>query len=830
MGRGMMIKVTVEPAQRGRVTVTGETDGRVTYQDVITPQSRTQRRDCAKELGVPEEWLFETLRSTEPRTWEPEPPPASPPLHLLRREIGTPASQGENINGLARDILRTAIMGDTETVVEWEDGKVASILDVDYHHVLAHERPAPARLMFLMARITPSPVWWFVSRNGGVKALYLECNGIPANVLAAVGGFSFQSMDQVCTFEVLTRSRCTPGPLYDGSGTADITALGKFASGEVAQSAVTDWLDERGLTRGESYSHDLCPCDPGHASHGKPVFVGDVGIVCKSCESHGNMFGSRRPGFFPYTTLIGSHDQTDVAAMVSNFTHWTQARIVFESRCRIPAGLARLVYEGLLRLRHGDDERVHKAFHVGEHMIRGVGRWVTPDRYESLADLRPTLSCLPAVLGREGKPFPERLDMFNQTVELGRYGYASIRPLFGMRVFGQFLGSDGGPISVAIPPADLLSPQAAPLLPRYVSHSRRMPLDEAWAVVEEVFPHVRRDYLLLLLAARGVAEGETGIAANILVAGNTSTGKTQTVHLAASILGDKCTEIDWTPSDERFRQKYAEAADTGLFCCINELVKTASRSRVPPRMAFDSFLTLTPGSLSHKLYIGPVPLTKVPVTVVTETSVPQDVLTDQQLARRFVYVRLDRRIEWQEPIIRAGMVGPGGFRASSALRADAGNAIASHVIDTWFRGEPKALSVIAQELGFTTLEHADEVVDNPDALPHLFAEVCSAPDYADTRVKGRGWKKVALGDETTLADAWRAVCDGTLNLTQFTSSRKVMEVDWSTILNVPIGTRVDIMRHGANAFVRFRYGEARGGNYHVNAELLTCPGDRREPT
>jgi len=355
-----------------------------------------------------------------------------------------------------------------------------------------------------------------------------------------------------------------------------------------------------------------------------------------------------------------------------------------------------------------------------------------------------------------------------------------------------------------------------------------MPLDEAWGIVEEIFPKVRRDYLTLLLIARGVAEGETGIAANILVAGNTSTGKTQTVHLAASLLGDRCTEIDWTPNDERFRQKYAEASDAGLFCCINEIVKTAARSKVPPRTAFDSFLTLTPGSLSHKLFVGPVPLTKVPVTVVTETSVPQDVLTDQQLSRRFVYVRLDRRIEWQDPIIKAGIPGPQGFRASSLLRADASNAIVSNVIDTWFRGEPKSLSAMSKDLGFDTLEHADEVVDNPEALPVLFSEVCNAPDYTDSRMTGRGWKRIGMNDETTLAEAWRAVCDGVMSLGTFGASRKCAEVDWSTVVRVPVGTRVDTMRHGQAVFVRFRYGEARGGNYHVNRELLECPGERRE--
>ena len=72
-----MIKVTVTPAPRGRLTVTGEKDGRTFYEDTITKSNKGQREKAARELGVPADWLLDTLATTEPRTWEPPPPPAA---------------------------------------------------------------------------------------------------------------------------------------------------------------------------------------------------------------------------------------------------------------------------------------------------------------------------------------------------------------------------------------------------------------------------------------------------------------------------------------------------------------------------------------------------------------------------------------------------------------------------------------------------------------------------------------------------------------------------------------------------------------------------------
>lgn len=810
-----------------RLTATGKRfkaqasrNGMPFFLDTFSPDSSRSRAAVAMTLGVPEDWFLDCVTKGE---GEYEFAPVSSNDSLCITVRGMYDREGITVTGDPATVLADAIVSQpavSDPIVEWKDETLACFLDIDYHHISPENRPSTERLSFLMARIQPAPVLWFLSRSGGVHALYVRQGEIPASVLSAVAGFSYSTFDPTCTFECKPESRLCTTELHRITPTSDLSAVSKFLSGSVSESDVSEYLDLHSLERGKAYEHDKCPVNPHAPTHGKPVWVGEGGISCRWCAEKANPFGSRRAGYFPYTALCGTHELNEIARMVNNFTHWTQAQIVLEARCRLRGKVAKLAYEGMLRLRHGEDERVEDVFRVGEHLIRGMGRWVTPDRHESLKDLRPTLSTLPAVQTDEGKAIPERLDLFCQTCDLSRFGYPSIRPLFGMRVFGEYLGNDGGPISVVLSPPSLVEPGRSVYRPRYVPESRRLSLDVAWERVESVFPGINRNYLLLLLAARGVSEGEIGIPPNIMCCGVSASGKSSTVHIAASILGDVCTPIQWNASPERFRQGYLEGADSGGFVLVDELFKDAKTAGKKSKAAVDIFLNLTPGSLSHKMYTGPVPLGRLPVTVVTDNRPPADVRNDIQLSRRFVYVYLDGRINWVQSLIDTGVRTCQNFRASSIENAEASNAIASHVIDRWFRDTPLSLETIAESLGFSTLENSDEIAYDEDALPNLFNTLCATPaTEGNSRLRGRGWHLISFEDETPVAEAWRVVCDGTRNMDEFGSSRRVEEVDWSTIVPVPKGTRCDVSRHGRSVAVRFRCGEARGGNYKVNGEL-----------
>lgn len=808
------MQLTVSAAPRGRVELKAERGGVVVLWETITPSSGKQRGDVSKKLGC------DVLAYLSPGAYEiPDPTSDAPKLSVTVRPITAPKSSGETLTGEPAVVIAEALgRAVPDGVVEWRDDDAACFLDVDYHHVGMEFRPESARLRLLMSQVQPQPVLWFESKGKGVHALYVR-KEVRATLLAASAGFAFTQLDPTATFEVVSRSRLPSGCVRVVEPNADLSGLRRYVGGVVSDTDVDEWLEERGLQRGTAYDHTHCPAEPWRESRGAPVWVGEGGVICKSCEAKGVTLGSRRPGYFPYVSLCGSYDQGDVARMVENFTHWEHAKVVLDAKCRLEGKMARLVYEGLLRLRHPDDDRVDRVFRVGSSLIRGVGRWVTPDRYETLCDLRATLSTLPAVRGRDGKPIPERLDMFDQTADLGRYGYVSIRPLHGMRVYGEYLGGDG-PVTTVVPPVYLAEPGQAALRPRYVPDTRRSSLDDAMRRVESVFPGLDRNYLLLLIAARGVSEGETGIAPNIVCAGPSGSGKSQTSALAASILGDNVTEVPWNVNTERFRQGFSEGAERGSYVVVNELFKDVASTRRSYRSGFDAFLNLTPGSVSHKLYVGPVPIGRLPVAVVTDTFVPSEVRSDVQLARRFVYVRLDSRLDWEQSIVDAGIGTPLGFRGASLENAEASNAIASYVVDRFFHDSPRSLVSIASDLGFTTLEHCDEVLDDPEALPSLFAEALRTPDAReDERLRGRGWKRICFDDETPLAEAWRSVCDGLTSFDAFANSRKCSEVDWARVVAVPRGTRLDVAKfRGKSIAIRFRCGGTRG-EYLVNEQL-----------
>lgn len=812
------MNITLSPAKAGTLLLVATDADRTLVRDTFNPDKAKARKAIAMQAGVTEEWLLDCI-SKGPGQYEYVKPTNDLSLTVRVREMHS--KEAVEFTGEPLHVISNALEAGDAKVVEWTDSDTACFLDVDYHGP-ATDRPGSARLSFMVARLQPQPVLWFESRGGGVHALYLRREGISAAVLAAVGGFGWLALDSTAQVDLIPRSRTTSKPIHRQRPSSDISALRRFLRGSISEEEVEAYLEDNGFERGRAYEHNRCPAHPELASHGTPVYAGEAGISCKRCEAKGVILGSRRPGFFPYSSLAGGHEISEVARAVDNFVHWTHAAVILDARCRLRGRHARLAYEGMLRLRHGDDPRIAQVFQVGEHLVRGLGEWVTPDRYEAVKDIRGSLSRLPAVLTAEGKPCIERLDMFDQSVDLSRYGYAPIRPLHGMRVYGEFLGNDGGPLSLVLPPADLREPCNAPLLPRYVPEERRLPMDTAWERVERVFPGINRNYLLLLLAARGIAEGETGLPPFILCCGPSGAGKSQTAHIAASITGEKCGEVQWGGDVERFRQAYKTEKSKGLYVAVNEIFKDGRRSGRTYRDGIDVFLNLTSSSVSHTMYVGAMPMGVLPVSLLTDTHVPNEVRSDVQLGRRFVYVRLDSRLAWDKTIIASGIGSPGRFRSASVENAEACNAIVSYVIDTYFREKPIPLVEIAGALGFTTLELCDEAMDDPDALPELFRLVCQAPTLNDSRHKGRGWVKIGFhSDETELANAWSAVCDGVGSLDSFASSRKVMEVDWSTVVAVPAGTKCQVSKSGRGVALRFVQGHLPSGRYRVNGELLT---------
>jgi hypothetical protein len=240
------------------------------------------------------------------------------------------------------------------------------------------------------------------------------------------------------------------------------------------------------------------------------------------------------------------------------------------------------------------------------------------------------------------------------------------------------------------------------------------------------------------------------------------------------------------------------------------------------KQALDPFLELEVGVAAHRLYVGPVPIAKLPGLIVTDIRAPADITDDRQIGRRFVYVHLTSRVEWNGPCQQAGFGDAARLRYGGPDLVAAANAVLSHVIDTFFSW-PQSLAEIAQQLGFPMLENANLGGGTQDLI-ELFNAVCKAPPPlgADVnRFKGPGWKVIIRGSENDLGRAWDKVCDS-----GWISSRRCESEDWAHVLHASVDGEIvcDIRPHGQSKIgIRFRVGPVNAP-IKVN-EQIAAPHD-----
>jgi hypothetical protein len=483
--------------------------------------------------------------------------------------------------------------------------------------------------------------------------------------------------------------------------------------------------------------------------------------------------------------------------MARRFGHWEQAKIVLEDRLGLSGETARLCWQAMLHLLHGNDPRAERAMSAGRNLIRLDRRWTTKDALATYTkDIGAIIGALPACQTDVGAVVSEQVQRFLQPIDLDEEGYPSVYPIPGVRMYSHRLPLPDEKVTMVVPNWELRSPALANRRPRYIEAARR--IGDPWGILEEAFPNIDRNYLTLLLGAKGIVESQLGMAANILVSGPSSAGKTKTVHVAAAIAGDKCSDVVWQIDTQRFRQAYHQAAEGGSYVTVNEILKDADRVGSSAIQAMDVFLNLTPDSLTHKLYVGAVPLGRNPCTVVTDISVPQIVRDDTQISRRFVYVPLTSKIDWVDSIVTSGVHTFNRLRLADERFVEAANAILSDVIDRFF-SEPKTLVDIAEELGYSTLDKAKGFDDPTETLKKFYELWRLTSPSTDTRWSG-SWRLIRRDDTSELADLWNILCDGGRN---WHTSRRINEQDWQLLLGLDKPTRCEVRKHGAVLGVRF---------------------------
>lgn len=781
-----MIDVKITSPRKGRVMIEARRDGSLLFCETLTQGDMKATRRAAKALRYDVLALQERLLAEE--SFEIAEAAEAPPQMFGLRRIDESRDTARYFATLD-EALAASI---PEGVIEWTDKKACCLLDIDYH---SSTPPDAAWLMAQAQRLKPRPSWVWLSRGGGLHAVYFSQAVMTADELAAVALLSFKHLDVRATGDLLTVTRTPPSEYFRLTPNGDLSEVARFLGSEVSGAQVAEYLDAAGLSVGSTYPHSECPLRPEHPSHGTPVFVSEHGLHCKSCEAGGYCYGSRKPGFFPFTALCGGGPSSVIRRMAQRFCHWEHASIVLRDRLGLEGETARLCWQAMLHLLHGDDPRVDKAMNAGRDMIRLDKRWTTRDALATYTkDIGAIIGALPACQTQEGGVIGEQVQRFLQPIDLDEEGYPTVTPIRGIRMYQLPIDEQ---ISHVVPNYVLRPHSAANRRPRYVAPNAR--IADPWGILEEPFPGLNREYLTLLIAAKGVAESEAGLAPNIIVAGPSSSGKTQSVHIAAAILGDKATEVSWQGDIEKFRQAYAMGAEVGSFVSVNELLKDAERTGSSAIQAMDAFLNLTPDSLTHKLYKGATPLGKNPATVVTDICVPQGLRDDKQISRRFVYVHLTKAIDWINSVVESGVHKFERLRLADERYAAAADAIVSQIIDRWFR-ERKTLVDIAVELGYSTLDTATTGFEDPiENLIEFYEAWKRQTPSTETRWHG-GWRTIRRGDGTRLADAWDILSDGGKN---WGSSRKVSEQDWTRVLKCDKPVRCLIRLHGKTLGIKF---------------------------
>lgn len=663
----------------------------------------------------------------------------------------------------------------------------------------------------------PTPVASWITKDNGLRLIYINQDPFTAEEIAAVAYLCLVQQTPYKSIEIKKDTRHPAyqtndgvcGPVYKRQQNFDPSHLRRWLRMFSATDAEAGaWLEEHGMILGGRYDHSKCPVDSGHISHGVPILVGDHGVQCFSCEARGIVAGSTKPGFFPYAYLCGTSSSSMVYKCMEAAVHWEHAKYIIESKLNIHGRYASLLYSAGLLLHSWPRELSRRVFDVGKNLIRMGDRWTNLNG-ETYKEVKPVLATLPACCTiKEGKFLQDKAKqtIFDQTHDLTQYGYPSVQPIYGIKIFGHYL--EERILSAIIQTRVLSDESMVKFRPIYRQTNKEM-VNDAWFHLEKVFPRLNRNYIKLLIAAKGVIEGDVGMPPMIFVEGPTGSGKSISIHLAASICGDINTEPVWTSNMERLRQAIVDAR--GSFVTFNEPFKEAKRQTKESALALDFALNLTPDSVSHYMYTGPVRLGRMPVIIWTDTKLPDKIRQDAQLARRIICVSLFEELDWEDRLKSEGISHPKFFRVSSEANAEACNIIVSSVIDEFFQ-RVITFEDIAKKLGFNRIKHSMEAEESRSILRLFFDAVCNSPSESNGifRLNGNGWKIIRREIESDLRNIWVEICDD-----DFVSSRRCTEVDWRRLLNAHDTVFFECRHQGGNKVaVRFRCGTK------INKEIL----------
>lgn len=829
------MKVTILRETAVKVAVTVRKLDKIIFQQSGNPNSHAYQTRVLQLTGLELHEFISALPVEPGNTVDlvaGEEETAGKPFHIEIRNIAAKAEFGverftsNDPEELVKNLLIETDPPRTEPVLTWHGTDRLAVLDIDYHAIPMASRPSVSQLETYARKVSPVPVAWHTSHGRGLKLYYVAVPGYTAAELAAVAAVCYRNIDGRATYEIKRESRHpgyargteTCGQVHTGTGTADLSAVGRWLGRGIAREDVDAYLSERGWEYEKHYPHDQCPLHPEISTHGKPVLIGQDGIFCHKCAGDGySSAPRRRPGWIPYSTLVHGADSR-LSTMVRGFVHWSHARLVLEHTLGgFKEDILKLAYTAALKLVHGDDDiRIPEVFTASDLVLVG-NSWLASETRIALRENvgRDQVSSLPScheivVQGsmRKVKTNTQKLsELRHPGTEKTKFGYYSLTPIRGCRIWGEYLPYPDERIPFLIPNVDIRENRR----PKYLPKARRLDGEEAWKRIERCCPKLSRNYITLLIVAKGYCEGGMISTPFFSVAGPTGAGKTGHVDLAAGICGDAADTVQWRRNRERFGQAIHESASKGDFIRIDEIFKTSADEKVTPREALDPLLTLTPKSLNHVLYTGPQAIGRIFPVVLTDINLPIEVQQDEQLARRIWYVRLHSEVDWKPSAEAHGITQLYHIRNASQDLADACDSILSDIIDTYFQ-QPSRFDDVAKALGYELLRESSDYLSPKDDFLAFARAVCDAPNPEGSdaaRYPGHmGWKAIHRDDDTLLSQLWNDFADNLLD--KWTESRRLTAHSWNKTFQISEEVALDISHYRGNTvYIRFRVGPMR---------------------
>jgi hypothetical protein len=774
---------------------------------------------------------------------------ATPRVLIRGRE--QPRKDGKSVASF-REALAITDCAAPEPVIEWFGLDQLAAVDVDFHGDYR-----PTGLEGDMHRLPVQPSWFWITHGGGARLIYQAQGDLTAHEIAVLSIMTFgPAFIGQTGLEIKSETRHPAYPRGNDKcgmvwkSTTNLSKARRLLLGErygdldstEVQEALDEWCEEEGWERGKAYDHTRCLINNTHPSHGTPVWVGDLGIHCKSCEANGDCYqGVEKPGWVPASMLVDLDRPTRVNYLrnaVKGFCHWEHARHIVAAETYETGKRAQIGYRAMLKLWHLADatpemreainQRIERAFWPCP-IVRTKGCWVDAEDLTTpakLTGLEKILQNLPAVQTWNLKKKPatwtassQKLGIFQGAFDLTGYGYPPLTPIQGVDIAQQVREAYEGHAQV------LGTPDRRPLIPVIIPcdppfrfrYAKDRKIEWAEAHLKESFPGIDLNYLRYCICMVGLTQlGREPEPPRTFVLGQSGSSKTATLHLATAMCGQSVGNCVFTDKQERLLQAYGEVSTTGTVALFDEIAK----QRVSNADIQAGVLNMVQGKQYHRMYVGPAPIITPAAIFFCDTVLPPVFTEDIQLARRVVLVQLGAGINAsQQPVNWKETCGCGDIRYwRKFLRdnADAADMIVSDVMDQYFNTATVNFEKIAKTFGYPLLSEPIGDVDSDLPKKNLFEVVCEDTAHDGTgQFAASGWKVVQMHSETPIA---KALYECGVRGGDSASLQALTGCQWGRVLGVP-GVELDLKPHGQQIAIRFRLGKMRGKGTKFNADL-----------